>query len=216
LTSIRSFSEILLTLDVDPNTQREFMGIINGESERLTRLINDVLDITKIESGYVEWHMQSLDLFGLMRASGRTITSLAEEKQLKLEVTEPDEPIFVWADSDRILQVLANLLGNAVKFTSEGEIVLWAEIAGDMAVVHVRDTGIGIAPADHDRIFQKFHQLGNSLTDKPTGTGLGLAICRDIIEHHGGQIFVTSARGQGSVFSLTLPLAHVPAPPSRE
>jgi signal transduction histidine kinase len=213
LTSIRSFSEILLTVDVDPATQHEFIGIVNAESERLTRLINDVLDITKIESGYIEWHMASLDLYTLMQASGRTISSLAKEKHITFSVLEPEEPIYVWADRDRVQQVLANLLGNAVKFTSQGEIVVWAEIAGDMAAVHVRDTGIGIAPADHDRIFQKFYQLGNSLTEKPTGTGLGLCICRDIVEHHGGQISLESELGAGSIFSFTLPLARVPAAP---
>lgn len=211
LTSIRSFSEILLTFDVDTDTQREFMGIINAESERLTRLVNDVLDITKIESGYVEWHMVSLDLYPLMQASGRSLASLAGGTKITFSVLEPAEPILIWADSDRVLQVLANLLGNAVKFTSQGEIVLWAETIGDMAAIHVRDTGIGIAAEDQDRIFQKFHQLGNALTDKPTGTGLGLCICRDIVEHHGGEITVESTLGVGSTFSFTLPLARVPA-----
>jgi signal transduction histidine kinase len=208
LTSIRSFSEILLTFEVDVTTRQEFVGIINDESERLTRLINDVLDITKIESGYVDWHMQTHDLIDMLRASARSFASLARDKNLHFRFDEPDESMFVNADGDRIIQVLSNLLGNAVKFTNEGEIVVWAEVVEDMAQIHVRDTGIGIAPSDHVRIFEKFHQVGNTLTSKPTGSGLGLCICRDIIEHHGGKIWVDSAPGAGSIFSFTLPLAR--------
>ena len=212
LTSIRSFSEILLSLEIDLETQREFMGIINAESERLTRLINDVLDITKIESGYVEWHMDDHDLAELLRASARTFAALAEEKQLQFAFIEPQGPIYVWADGDRVLQVLVNLLSNAIKFTSHGGVSLSVEVSDEMARVHVRDTGIGIASVDHERIFEKFHQVGNTLTGKPTGTGLGLCICRDIVEYHGGRIWVESALGEGSVFSFTLPLVKAPVP----
>ncbi len=209
LTSIRSFSEILLSFDVDTATQHEFVGIINAESERLTRLVNDVLDITKIESGQVDWHMENLDLGEIMYASARAFEALAKEKGLHFELVPMSSPLHVYADSDRIRQVLANLLGNAIKFTPQGSVTLSAEMHADMVYVHIADTGIGIAPSNQERIFEKFHQVGDTLTDKPAGTGLGLCICRDIVVHHGGRIWVESELGQGSVFTFTLlPTVH--------
>jgi signal transduction histidine kinase len=209
LTSIRSFSELLLSYSVDNETKQEFLEIISTESERLTRLINDVLDITKIEAGQVEWQMEPQELGRLLQTSARTFASILLEKGLDFIVTLPPEPIYVSADKDRILQVLANLLGNALKFTAEGEIELSATVVGKMAHFKVRDTGIGIAPADQARIFEKFHQLGDTLTDKPTGTGLGLCICRDIMTHHQGKIWVESELGKGTTFTCSLPLAEV-------
>ncbi len=205
LTSIRAFSEILLTMEVDPGTTQEFLVTINTESERLTRLINDVLDITKIEAGYIEWHMNDLDLADLLSTSARTFTSLLEEKGLQLELKLPPALGLVRANDDRIMQVLANLIGNALKFTTAGAVTLAAEVHDGNIHVHVTDTGIGIAPEDQDRIFDKFHQVGDTLTDKPKGTGLGLCICREIVTHHGGKMWVTSALGQGSTFSFSLP-----------
>lgn len=208
LTSIRSFSELLLSYDVDVETRQEFLGIINTESERLTRLINDVLDITKIEAGQVDWQIEKHDLGEMIQESARAFSSLVVDKGLKFSLALPPEDTLVWADRDRVLQVLANLLGNALKFTPSGEIKLIAELdIHGFANIHVRDTGIGIALEHHERVFEKFHQVGDTLTDKPTGTGLGLCICRDIIEHHHGQIWVTSELGQGSTFSFSLPVA---------
>lgn len=207
LTSIRSFSEILLSFAVDDVTQREFLGIINAESERLTRLINDVLDITKIEAGQVDWNVKDVDLTELLRTSARTFVSLAEEHDLHFELAPPSLPVKVHADPDRVLQVLSNLLGNAMKFTSKGSIVMGATIIDGMARIYVSDTGVGVAPEDHERIFEKFHQVGDTMTEKPTGTGLGLCICRDIVNHHGGTIWVESSPGNGSTFTFTLPLA---------
>ncbi|GAC1544393.1 MAG: hypothetical protein NVS2B7_18670 [Herpetosiphon sp.] len=207
LTSIRSFSELLLSYTVDIPTQQEFLGIINTESERLTRLINDVLDITKIEAGHMEWHMERLDLAELLRTSARNFNSLIEDKGLQFQLQLPESETAVWADRDRILQVLANLLGNALKFTPQGQVVLSAQVEDQEVHIGIRDTGIGIDVADHEVIFEKFHQVGDTLTEKPTGTGLGLSICRDIITHHGGRIWVESSLNNGSVFRFILPLA---------
>lgn len=208
LTSIRSFSELLMSYAVDENTRQEFLGIINTESERLTRLINDVLDITKIEAGQVEWQMANHSLTELLTASARSFSSLVAKQGLAFNLDTPEQPVTVQVDRDRIQQVLANLLGNAVKFTREGAITLGATVSGEEVRVYVHDTGIGIAPQYHHMIFEKFHQVGDTLTDKPHGTGLGLSICKDIIEIHGGQIFVESELGQGSAFIFTLPLQH--------
>ncbi|MFL5801102.1 MAG: sensor histidine kinase [Roseiflexaceae bacterium] len=208
LTAIRSFSEILLSYESDHETQKEFMGIINSESERLTRLINDVLDITKIEAGRTDWHIDLVRIDDVLRESARTCAALIEEKGLSFELELPAHIPPVWADRDRTIQIVANLLGNAIKFTNHGKITLTAHVIDNEVHTSVTDTGIGIAPEDHERIFEKFQQVGDTLTDKPNGTGLGLCLCRNMIAHQGGRIWVDSVLGQGSTFTFSLPLAE--------
>jgi signal transduction histidine kinase len=215
LTAIRSFSEILLSYDSDRDTQQEFIGIINSESERLTRLVNDVLDITKIESGKTHWHIDLVQIDDVLRESARACTSLIEEKELTFALELPAYVPPVWADRDRVIQVVANLLGNAIKFTNKGKITVTARVIDNAMQISVSDTGIGIAPEDHERIFEKFHQVGDTLTDKPKGTGLGLCLCRDMIAHQGGRIWVDSMLGQGSTFTFTLPLAEAMERPAQ-
>jgi len=208
LTAIRSFSEILLSYESDHETQQEFMGIINSESERLTRLINDVLDITKIEAGRTDWHIDLVRIDDVLRESARTCAALIEEKGLSFELELPAHIPPVWADRDRAIQIVANLLGNAIKFTNHGKITLTAHVIDNEVHTSVTDTGIGIALEDHERIFEKFQQVGDTLTDKPNGTGLGLCLCRNMIAHQGGRIWVDSVLGQGSTFTFSLPLAE--------
>ncbi|HEY8743459.1 MAG TPA: HAMP domain-containing sensor histidine kinase, partial [Chloroflexota bacterium] len=206
LTSIRSFAELLLTYD-DPAVRQEFLQIIKLESERLTRLVNDVLDITKIESGFMEWRMAPVDLAVLLRESARLFESTMLERALTFEQEiSPDLPT-VHADPDRLQQVIANLLHNAMKFTTGGVISLRAWWTGEEVRIAVADTGRGVALEDQERIFEKFQQVGALLTDKPPGTGLGLAICRDIIMHHEGRLWMQSQPGQGSTFTIALPAA---------
>ena len=136
--------------------------------------------------------------------------SLFEAKKLKLvRDIEPDLPA-VTGDQDRLIQVVINLISNAVKFTDSGSITCSARRDDGELVVSVTDSGIGIAPADQPKVFEKFKQVGDTLTDKPKGTGLGLPICKEIVEYHGGQIWVESTPGQGSTFSFTLPIAENP------
>lgn len=207
LSSIRSFSEILLTYGGGEEVEREFLTIINSESERLTRLLNDVLDITKIESGRMEWHRDTIDLAALLDETVRTydvpIAQAGLELRREIEANLPE----ISGDRDRLQQVVGNLLNNAVKFTRQGSITLRAGRMGDEIHVAVVDTGIGIAVADQERIFEKFRQVGEVMTDKPKGTGLGLSICREIMEHHDGRIWVESEKGRGSTFTISLPLA---------
>lgn len=205
LSSIRAFSELLLSYEEDKATQREFLEIINSESERLTRLVNDVLDITKIEAGHIDWQMQTVDLSLLLGECARTYGPLIAERQLtfKQEI-EPALPA-IFGDRDRLQQVVSNLLNNAMKFTQHGQITLSARVERELIEVSVRDTGIGIPTHDLERIFEKFQQVGDTLTDKPRGTGLGLTICRDIVTHHGGTLWVTSELGVGSIFSFSIP-----------
>jgi len=206
LTSIRSFSELLLIYD-DPAVRQEFLQIIKVESERLTRLVNDVLDITKIESGFMEWRMVPVDLAALLRESARLFepTMIEGELTFKQEISS-DLPL-VQADPDRLQQVITNLLHNAMKFTARGGISLRAWWTGEEVRIAVADTGRGVAQEDQERIFEKFQQVGALLTDKPPGTGLGLAICRDIIIHHQGRLWLQSQPGKGSTFTIALPAA---------
>jgi signal transduction histidine kinase len=206
LTSIRSFSELLLSYEEDPATQKEFLRIINNESERLTRLVNDVLDISRIEAGHMNWQMASVDVTDLLDDLARTFGPLVTLAQLEFLVdVRPGLPR-VHGDRDRLHQVFANLLNNAMKFTPPGgSIVLRAEAVDGHVRISVGDTGVGIAAQEHERIFEKFQQVGNALTGKPRGTGLGLPICRDIVEHHRGWMWVTSTPGVGSTFTVALP-----------
>jgi signal transduction histidine kinase/DNA-binding response OmpR family regulator len=189
----------------------ENLGVVVSEGERLTKLIDDVLDLAKIEAGKFTWNMATLSVSDVMERAIAATASLFEAKKLKL-VREIDLDLpTVTGDQDRLIQVIINLISNAVKFTDSGSIVCSAHQRGDELVISVRDSGIGIAPADQPKVFEKFKQVGDTLTDKPKGTGLGLPICKEIVEYHGGHIWVESEPGHGSTFSFTLPLAGHPA-----
>ena len=206
LNSIRAFSELLLTYE-DPEVQREFLETINSESERLTRLVNDVLDLVKIEAGRMDWRMRVLDVACLIEECARAYAPLIQRRGLDFQLALAGAYPPVRGDWDRLQQVLGNLLNNAAKFTSEGSIRLGARRLGDEVAIYVADTGVGIAPENQARIFDKFQQVGDTLTEKPKGTGLGLPICQEIVTHHGGRIWVESELGVGSTFRFTLPLA---------
>jgi signal transduction histidine kinase len=188
----------------------ENLGIIIEEGERLTTLINDTLDLAKIEAGRMEWRREPVDIGEVIaRATSATASLLAGPgpgPEMIVEV-EPGLPTLI-GDRDRVIQVLINLISNAVKFTPSGSITCAAgrDPNGDGLLVSVTDTGVGIAPEDHARVFEQFGQAGDTLTDKPRGTGLGLSICREIVEHHGGRLWLESALGEGSRFAFTLPV----------
>ena len=184
------------------------LGIIVAEGERLTTLINDTLDLAKIEAGRMEWRREPVDVADVIeRATSATASLLAGTGPVMIVDLEPDLPSPI-GDRDRLIQVLINLISNAVKFTPSGTITCAAERdpAGGGIVVSVTDTGIGIAPEDHAMVFEPFGQAGDTLTDKPRGTGLGLAICREIVERHGGRLWLESGVGRGARFSFTLPV----------
>jgi signal transduction histidine kinase len=207
LTSIRAFSEILQSYPNDEQTQQEFLQIITTESERLTRLVNDVLDVTKIEAGQMDWREEDIDISALLEQSSRTFAPLFEQASLRFNQQFPSNLPAIRGDHDRLQQVVHNLLNNALKFTAEGSISMRAFVLGAELFIKVTDTGIGIAPADQERVFDKFQQVGDTLTGKPKGTGLGLTICRDIVAHHGGRLTLESQPGRGSTFTIALPIA---------
>lgn len=219
LTSIRAFSEILRDNLAMPDSQRqEFLDIIVKENERLTRLINEVLDVAKIESGRAEWALSGHDLRAVVRDAMARTQQLFSEKGVRLVQRLPEHPVPVVVDQDRLIQVVINLLSNAVKFSkpSSGVVQVSLVEAGDQCRVEVSDNGAGVAPEHRELIFEKFHQLPDGQEGRPRGTGLGLHICKRIIEHHGGRIWVEGSREQGAVFVFVLPKAgeeaSAPAP----
>jgi sigma-B regulation protein RsbU (phosphoserine phosphatase) len=208
LTSIRSFAEILLKEEgLDAKTQHEFLNIIHEESERLSRLINDILDTAKLRSGKVQWKKQFIDLGATIRRAVNAAQGVALEKEVTLaEDVAADLPL-IWADPDRIVQVLTNLISNAVKFSPQkASVQVKAELQDDRVRVSVADQGEGVPPEQAERIFERFVQTGDVLTEKPSGTGLGLTISRDIILAHQGEIWVKPNYPVGSVFQFALPL----------
>ncbi|HLG71597.1 MAG TPA: HAMP domain-containing sensor histidine kinase [Chloroflexota bacterium] len=206
LSAIRSYSEMLLEYH-DPEVQDEFLSIIHSESQRLSRLVEDVLDLAKIESGTVSWHMAELDVRDLVREAERSYRPLIEKRGLQFGLEVPPSLPRILGDRDRLMQVLNNLLGNAIKFTPAGEVRLAAQHREGSVELSVADSGIGVPDEERERIFERFHQAGAAIDGHQQGAGLGLAICREIAEHHGGRIRVDRRPGGGSVFTLALPAA---------
>jgi hypothetical protein len=208
LTSIRSFSEILHdNPDLQGEKRREFLGIVIKESERLTRLINQVLDLAKIEAGRFDWQIIDLDLKEIVGEAIAATGQLFNDKQVMLSARVPDGLPAVQADHDQLMQVIINLLSNAVKFCPPGSGRVAVEVRPTPEGIEIRvtDNGPGIAPENQKLVFEKFRQVGDTLTSKPSGSGLGLAICRRIVEHFGGRIWVESNYGHGATFAVLLP-----------
>ncbi|MEO5355039.1 MAG: sensor histidine kinase [Magnetococcus sp. XQGC-1] len=208
LTSIRAFSEILRdNEEMDVAERRRFIEIVIKEAERLTRLVNQVLDLAKMESGKMEWHVSEWDLAQVAQEAIDATHQLFSNKSVQLHNHIPPGPLLLQADRDKIIQVVINLLSNAVKFCSTGEGVV--EIAllehPEGIGLTVTDNGAGIPPDDLERIFEKFHQAQQDAADLPVGTGLGLTICRRIIESHKGRIWAESVLGEGSSLHFLLP-----------
>ncbi|WP_193367667.1 sensor histidine kinase [Pelagibius marinus] len=208
LTSIRSFSEILFdNPDLGVGDRRKFLTVIVKESERLTRLINQILDLAKMEAGSIDWEMVNLDPRPVVEEAIAVTSTLFAEKAARLEVQIARDLPMVHADRDRLIQVLVNLLSNAAKFCDEkaGYVVVSVENRPDGLQISVADNGRGVPPENRQLIFEKFQQASENLTDKPRGTGLGLTISRQIIEHFGGRIWVESSPGNGARFCMVLP-----------
>jgi Na+/proline symporter/nitrogen-specific signal transduction histidine kinase len=207
LTSIRALAELMRD---DPNMdaaqRQQFIAIIVSETERLTRLVNQVLDMAKIESGHAEWVISSVDMDSLIRRAVVTTGELFHEKQIAVELALAGDAPMVQADEDRLMQVMMNLLSNAAKFVpvpgGRVQVGLQADALG--LTVSVQDNGPGVPPEQQALIFEKFRQGGRA-DHRPQGTGLGLPISRDIVAHFGGRLWLDSVAGQGAKFSFFLP-----------
>src|SRR5439155_17434829 len=190
LTSIRALSEILFDApDLDRAQRTRFLGIIVKETERLTRLISQVLDLAKIESGKAEWHPAEIDLKELIEEAAASVGPVMVEHHVALRLELPDRVPPITADRDRLMQVLLNLISNAVKCCKEhaGRITIALTQQPDTLRIDVTDNGQGIRYEDQETIFEKFRQAGDTRTEKPQGTGLGLRISRQIVSHFGGR-----------------------------
>lgn len=191
---------------------QENLGIVRVEGERLTKLINDVLDLEKIEAGKMAWEFDMSSVESIIRQAVASVASIGEQRNVALTVQIADGLPDLMVDHDRVVQVLINLLSNAYKFTDEGTVSVMAELvngdASDASFVQVSvtDEGSGIATEDHQAVFEAFRQVGDTLTDKPQGTGLGLPISKEIITHHQGDLWLESSLGKGSTFAFTLPV----------
>ncbi|MFZ5845951.1 MAG: ATP-binding protein [Actinomycetota bacterium] len=211
LTSIRAFSEILVdNPDLDLEERQQFLRPIVDETERLTRLINQVLDLAKLESGAAEWHVGPVDVRQVVEASTATTAQLFRDHGVALDLDLPATLPLVAADADRVTQVMVNLLGNAVKFADpdRGRVRVGVTARDGEVQVDVEDNGAGIPEEDLEVIFDKFRQGGDTHRDRPSGTGLGLPISREIIDHLGGRLWAHRHAGPGATFSFTLPVVR--------
>jgi PAS domain S-box-containing protein len=188
--------------------QFRYLTRIKSNADRLARLINDILDLSRIESGKIDLKPDILPLLALTKEVAETLRPMALEKLISLEVASSDTSVAAWADRDKIAQVLMNLIGNAVKFTpAHGSVSVTVDRNGDEWVkVSVADSGGGIPPEEAPKIFDKFYQITSLAKQTAKGTGLGLAISKALVEMHGGRLWVDSEADTGSTFSFTLPV----------
>jgi Na+/proline symporter/nitrogen-specific signal transduction histidine kinase len=209
LTAIYSIAEILHDhADLAPERLKEFSAIIIKESQRLTRLINQVLDFQKIESGALQWQRGPVNMIEVIQDSVAATSQIVHDKRMQIQTRLPERCPTITGDRDRLVQVLVNLISNAVKFCDEGigRIDIGLRVERYLLRVDVTDNGIGISKDDQSIIFNEFRQVSQPARGRPAGSGLGLSIAQKIIRYHGGRIWVTSSVGQGSTFSFTLPL----------
>jgi len=215
LTSIRALSEMMRDDDSMETAQRQqFLDIIVTEAERLSRLVNQVLDMAKIEAGHADWHNSMVDMRELLEQAAGSMGELMRERGIALTLDLPERVAPLQADPDRITQVVLNLLSNAAKYAphGDGRVHLCLRETADGVTVQVQDNGPGIPPEQQERVFEKFRQVSGDEHYRPGGTGLGLPISRQIVEHFGGRLWLRSEPGQGACFGFTLP--RTPAPPA--
>jgi signal transduction histidine kinase len=208
LNAILGYTELILdsVYGEMPDNARSVLDRVQRNGRHLLGLINDVLDLSKIEAGQVILALSDYSLKNVMQTAFSAVEPLAKEKKIALKIDIAPELQQGRGDERRLTQVLLNLVGNAIKFTDSGEVSIKGSSANGSFTVAVHDTGPGISEADQAKLFQEFQQADNAITRKKGGTGLGLAISKRIIEMHGGKIWVEPVVGQGSTFSFTLPV----------
>jgi signal transduction histidine kinase len=216
LNSILGFSEVLLSANAIEDKQRRWLGNIQSSGEQLLNLINDILDLAKIEAGKMQVRLEEFSIRDVCEGLLTMFRPFAEKKNIDLkEQLAADIPL-LRQDPGKLKQILSNLLSNAIKFTPEGgRVILKAEAAPPYVNLTVADTGVGIAPDDQALIFEKFRQAGNPLTREHAGTGLGLSIVRELAKLLGGDVTLQSELGRGSTFTVYLPL-HLSQEPRLE
>ncbi len=206
LSAVRTSAEILQSEEkVNPDVQKELFAIIIRNIDRQTQLINDILDLSKIEAGKMEFKLEQVDFREIAGVTLENIGQLALKKNITISMGLPDKLSPVFADREKLIIVLSNLIGNALKFTPEGgSILLSAKEDQDSIEVRVKDTGIGIEKEELEKIFYKFYQVESTSGRKIGGSGLGLSLSRGIIRAHGSELYVESEPGKGSTFFFRL------------
>ncbi|HPQ19443.1 MAG TPA: response regulator [bacterium] len=208
LASIKASAETLyLCNDIDIETTKQFSKIINDEADRLTRLINEILDLAKIESKKMTYNFTVIEINRIIINVINLFEKYANQKNIKLHYSLPDKTLYLYGDPDRIHQIISNLLSNAIKFTEpEKNIYVNLKYDDTFIILEIRDEGVGIPKNELKKIFNKFYQVSNSLTRKENGTGLGLSLVKAFVEAHKGIINVDSELGKGSTFTIKIPL----------
>jgi len=208
LTGIQGFSELIRDETLSVEEMKEYAGDINTDAQRLNRMITEMLDLDRMESGRMTLNRERTDLNAILAETAERLAQGAPRHQIRLQL-DPKLPL-VDLDRDKVSQVMLNLLSNAVKYSPNGgEIAITTRIEGDMVHVFVRDAGLGIPADSLEKVFDRFSRLESGATRYIQGTGLGLPITRQIVEMHGGRAWVESTVGEGSVFQFTLPLSAV-------
>ncbi|WP_321417848.1 ATP-binding protein [uncultured Methanomethylovorans sp.] len=209
LNSIIGFSDVLLegyTGDLNEK-QGRYLRNISNSGKHLLNIINDILDISKIEAGKAQLHTEILSMESLLKEMLDNMQSLAAKKGITLKISLESDPCYVEVDKGKINQVLYNLIGNAIKFTEDrGLVILKTKMDVDMVYISIQDTGVGISKMNQKKLFKPFSQLDSSVSKKYEGTGLGLALAKKLVVLHGGQIWVESELGKGSTFTFTIPV----------
>jgi PAS domain S-box-containing protein len=205
LTAIKGSLEVLLHEVVGVELSRELLGIAQKNADRLFRMVSDILDLARIEAGRFRRRRESFDVVTLLRGTIDRLRQMAQEREITVTLTAPDDLTAVSGDTLRMEQVFTNLLGNAIKFTPHGgEIDVTVIDTGPELLVEVRDSGVGIPKEHLDRIFDRFYRVPMPTGSEVEGTGLGLSICKAVVEEHGGRIWVESQVGRGSAFFVTI------------
>lgn len=214
LTNIRSYTETLLDAagDIPIDTEKQFLGVITSESERMARIVTDLLTLSKLDYGRMELRMTRFSVSEMIKKVANAMKLTVKDRGHILKVDTPEDPLLVVGDRERIEQVVINILSNAVKYTSAGgHIQLSARAAkNDRVRITVEDDGVGIPASDVPRLFERFYRVDKARSREAGGTGLGLAIAKEIIEQHGGKIALASEYGEGTTVTITLPTDLTP------
>jgi len=207
LTNVRGYAETLMSADdIDRETQMHFLGVISSEADRMTRIVKDLLTLTRLDYNRMEMHMQPMDLRELGRKAAAAMEGQASSQGLTLTCQLPEEMPLVTGDPERIQQVIINIITNAIKYNKpQGSIAITGGVEQDRVFLRVEDTGIGVPKADLERLFERFYRVDKARSRESGGTGLGLAIAKQIVETHGGHIGFDSEYGKGSTVTLYLP-----------
>jgi two-component system phosphate regulon sensor histidine kinase PhoR len=194
---------------MDADTHDRFLGKVSTQSTRLTTLVTDLLTISRLESDDAKKDFHELDLREPLSESMRALMPVAESKRLALDHAMPDEPVGIVGDMEALRELADNLVGNAVKYTpSGGQVKVTLDRGDGWAILDVEDNGIGIAPADQSRLFERFYRVDKARSRELGGTGLGLSIVKHVALSHGGNVSLRSALGEGSNFRVQIPLAQ--------